>query len=118
MKTFGFELYHSKHNNKLHEQINAAELIYNNHCIALHKHKRYYRLYKVKIDFKNISLSSKGTKKLAYICEIGSQSVKEITDRSEHGYKLFRRNRENKHRKLQLHSLLNPNSIVNTKNHE
>ena len=42
MKTFCFKLYKSKRNDKLHNQINAAGLIYN-HCIALHK--RYHKIF-------------------------------------------------------------------------
>ena len=96
MKTFCFELYHSKHNSKLHKQINAAGLIYN-HCIALHK--RYYRLYKKHLDKNKLQkhlVKLKKNEKFSYIREIGSQAVQEITDRIEHGYKLFWRNRENK----------------------
>ena len=96
MKTFCFELYHSRHNSILHKQINAAGLIYN-HCIALHK--RYYRLYKKHLDKNNLQkhlVKLKKNEKFSYIREIGSQAVQEITDRIEHGYKLFWRNRENK----------------------
>ena len=96
MKTFCFELYHSKHNSKLHKQINAAGLIYN-HCIALHK--RYYRLYKKHLDKNKLQkhlVKLKKNEKFSYICEIGSQAVQEITDRIEHGYKLFWNNRKNK----------------------
>ena len=96
MKTFCFELYHSKHNNKLHKQINAAGLIYN-HCIALHK--RYYRLYGKHLDKNKLQkhlVKLKKNEKFAYICEIGSQAVQEITERIENGYTLFWRNRKNK----------------------
>ena len=96
MKTFCFELYHSKHNNILHKQINAAGFIYN-HCVALNK--RYYRLYKKHLDKNKLQkhlVKLKKNEKFSYIREIGSQAVQEITDRIEHGYKLFWKNRENK----------------------
>lgn len=96
MKTFCFELYHSKHNNRLHKQINAAGFIYN-HCVALNK--RYYRLYKKHLDKNKLQkhlVKLKKNEKFSYIREIGSQAVQEITDRIEHGYKLFWKNRENK----------------------
>ncbi|MBR2207689.1 MAG: transposase [Synergistaceae bacterium] len=96
MKTFCFELYHSRHNSGLHKQINAAGLIYN-HCIALNK--RYYRLYKKHLDKNKLQkhlVKLKKNEKFSYIREIGSQAVQEITDRIEHGYKLFWKNRENK----------------------
>ena len=96
MKTFCFKLYHSKHNIKLHRQINAAGLIYN-HCVALHK--RYYRLYKKHLDKNQLQkhlVKLKKHEKFSYIREIGSQAVQEITDRIENGYKLFWHNREHK----------------------
>ena len=96
MKTFCFELYHSKHNRKLHRQINAAGLIYN-HCVALHK--RYYRLYGKHLNKNKLQkhlAKLKRNEKFAYIREIGSQAVQEITDRIENGYTLFWRNRKNK----------------------
>lgn len=96
MKTFCFELYHSKHNSKLHRQISAAGLIYN-HCVALHK--RYYRLYGKHLNKNKLQkhlVKLKKNEKFAYIREIGSQAVQEITDRIENGYTLFWRNRKNK----------------------
>ncbi len=40
-KTYKYKPYQSNKNEKLHQQIDIAGLIYN-HCIALHK--RYYKL--------------------------------------------------------------------------
>ena len=96
MKTFCFKLYHSEHNYKLIRQINAAGLIYN-HCIALHK--RYYRLYgkyleKTKLQKHLVKL--KKHKRFAYICEIGSQAVQDVTDRIDRAYNLFWSNLKHK----------------------
>ena len=85
MKTFCFKLYHSEHN----RQINAAGLIYN-HCIALHK--RYYRLYGKHLNKNKLQkhlVKLKGHKRFAYIGEIGSQAVQDVTDRIERAYNLF-----------------------------
>ena len=89
MKTFCFKLYHSDHNYELMRQINVAGLIYN-HCIALHK--RYYRLYGKYLDKSKLQkhlVKLKKHKRFAYICEIGSQAVQDITDRIDRAYNLF-----------------------------
>ena len=89
MKTFCFKLYHCDHNNALTKQINAAGLIYN-HCIALHK--RYYRLYGKYLDKSKLQkhlVKLKKHKRFAYIREIGSQAVQDVTDRIDRAYNLF-----------------------------
>ena len=89
MKTFCFKLYHSDHNYELMRQINAAGLIYN-HCIALHK--RYYRLYGKYLDKSKLQkhlVKLKKHNRFAYICEIGSQAVQDVTDRIDRAYNLF-----------------------------
>ncbi len=96
MKTFCFKLYHSEHNYKLIVQINAAGLIYN-HCIALHK--RYYRLYGKYLDKCKLQqhlVKLKKHKKFAYIREIGSQAVQDVTDRIDRAYNLFWHNLKQK----------------------
>ena len=96
MKTFCFKLYKSEHNYKLIRQISAAGLIYN-HCIALHK--RYYRLYGKYLDKNKLQkhlVKLKKQKRFAYIREIGSQAVQDITDRIDRAYKLFWSNRKRK----------------------
>lgn len=96
MKTYCFKLYHSKRNRKLHQQINAAGLIYN-HCIALHK--RYYRLYKKHLNMYQLQKHLTKLKKIykfAYMNEIGSQAVQDITQRIDRAYKLFFRNLKHK----------------------
>ena len=89
MKTFCFKLYHSDHNYELMRQINAAGLIYN-HCIALHK--RYYKLYGKYLDKSKLQkhlVKLKKHKRFAYISEIGSQAVQDVTDRIDRAYNLF-----------------------------
>ena len=89
MKTFCFKLYHSDHNYELMRQINAAGLIYN-HCIALHK--RYYRLYGKYLDKSKLQkhlVKLKKHNRFAYISEIGSQAVQDVTDKIDRAYNLF-----------------------------
>ena len=89
MKTYCFKLYKAKRNKKIHNQINAASLIYN-HCIALHK--RYYRLFGKslkKYDLQKHLTKLKKINKFSYLLEIGSQAVQDITDRIDRAYKLF-----------------------------
>ena len=71
-------------------------LIYN-HCTVLHK--RYYRLYGKYLDkfkLQKYLVKLKKHKKFAYIGEIGSQAVQDVTDRIERAYKLFWSNRKRK----------------------
>lgn len=96
MKTYRFKLYNSKRNKKLHQQINAAGLIYN-HCIALHK--RYYKLFGKSLNMYQLQKHLTKLKKLsrfAYLKEIGSQAVQDITQRIDRAYKLFFRNLKHK----------------------
>ena len=92
MRTYCFKLYNAKKNKKLHRQINAAGLIYN-HCIALHK--RYYRLFGKSLNCYDLQKHLTRLKRLArfaYLKEIGSQAVQDITQRIDRAYKLFFRN--------------------------
>ncbi len=69
MKTFCLKLYHSDHNHELMRQINAVGLIYN-HCIALNKKLKKHERF-------------------AYISEIVSQAIQDVTDRIDLEYNLF-----------------------------
>lgn len=92
MKTYCFKLYRAKRNKKIHRAINAAGLAYN-HSIALHK--RFYRLYGKSLQkyFLQKHLTKlKKIPKFAYLREIGSQALQDITDRIDRAYKLFFRN--------------------------
>ena len=96
MITYRFKLYNSKRNRKLHRQINAAGLVYN-HCIALHK--RYYKIFGKSLNMYQLQkhlTKLKGISRFAYIKEIGSQVVQEITQRIDRAYKLFFRNLKHK----------------------
>ncbi|SDP62863.1 RNA-guided endonuclease InsQ/TnpB family protein [Selenomonas ruminantium] len=96
MRTYHFKLYTSKRNRKLHRQINAAGLVYN-HCIALHK--RYYRLFGKSLNMYQLQKHLTKLKKIfrfAYMKEIGSQAVQDITQRIDRAYKLFFHNLKHK----------------------
>ena len=96
MRTYRFKLYNSKRNRKLHKQINAAGLVYN-HCIALHK--RYYKLFGKSLNMYQLQKHLTKLKKIfkfAYLKEIGSQAVQDITQRIDRAYKLFFRNLKHK----------------------
>lgn len=96
MRTYRFKLYNSKRNIKLHRQINAAGLVYN-HCIALHK--RYYKLFGKSLNMYQLQKHLTKLKKIsryAYMKEIGSQAVQDITQRIDRAYKLFFRNLKHK----------------------
>lgn len=96
IKTFKFKLYHAKRNKKLHNKINIAGLIYN-HCIALHK--RYWHLYHKSLNLcvlqKHITKLKK-IKRFNYLKELNSQTVQDITERIDRGYKLFCSNLKHK----------------------
>lgn len=96
IKAFKFKLYHAKRNKKLHNKINIAGLIYN-HCIALHK--RYWHLYHKSLNLcvlqKHITKLKK-IKRFNYLKELNSQTVQDITERIDRGYKLFWKNLKNK----------------------
>ena len=95
MQTYCFKLYRSHRNRKLHKQINTAGCIYN-HCIALHK--RYYRLFHKSLNMYKLQKHLTKLKRLsrfAYLKEIGSQAVQEITQRIDRAYRLFFSNRKN-----------------------
>ena len=96
MRTYRFKLYNSKRNRKLHKQINAAGIVYN-HCIALHK--RYYKLFGKSLNMYQLQKHLTKLKKIprfAYLREIGSQAVQDITQRIDRAYKLFFRNLKHK----------------------
>ena len=96
VKTFKFKLFHAKRNKKLHNKINIAGLIYN-HCIALHK--RYWHLYHKSLNLyalqKHITKLKK-IKRFNYLKELNSQTVQDIAERIDRGYKLFWINLKNK----------------------
>lgn len=96
MKTYRFKLYKSKRNRKLHKQIDMAGLTYN-HCIALHK--RYYKLFGKSLNMYQLKkhlTKLKKISKFAYMKELGSQAVQDITQRIDRAYKLFFRNLKHK----------------------
>ena len=96
VKTFKFKLFRAKRNKKLHRQINACGMAYN-HCIALHK--RYWKLYHKSLNLYALQKHLTKLKKItrfAYLKEIGSQALQDITQRIDKGYQLFWDNLERK----------------------
>lgn len=88
-KTFKYKMYASARNRKIHQQINAAGMVYN-HCITLHE--RYYSLYHKSLNkfaLQKHLTKLKRVKRFSYLKEIGSQAVQDITDRIARAYKLF-----------------------------
>lgn len=89
MKTYKFKLYSAKRNKKLHRQINAAALAWN-HCVALTR--RYYKSFgkslpKFKLQKHLTKLKTRTP--YAYLTEIGSQALQEVTDRLYKSYERF-----------------------------
>ena len=89
MKTFCYKLYKSKHNAKLHKQINAAGLTFN-HCLALHN--RYYKLFGMFLNqnkLKKHLTKLKRLPKFSYLLEYGSQAVQDVVERINRAFELF-----------------------------
>lgn len=96
MKNFCFKLYNSKKNKYLHAQIDLASEIYN-HFIALHR--RFYRLYKRRIQLCpliNHITKLKQLKKHSHWKLLNAQATQDIIKRIYGGYNLFFRNRKRK----------------------
>lgn len=92
IKTFKFKLFQASRNKKLHKQINACGMAYN-HCIALHK--RYWKLYHKSLNVYALQKHLTKLKKIpkfAYLKEMNSQSLQDVSERIDKGYKLFWRN--------------------------
>ena len=89
IKTYKFELYHSKKNKFLNEQAKICGNIYN-HCIAMKY--RYYQMYGISLNKfrlqKHITKLKK-LKKYSFWNKVGSQAIQDITDRIEKGYQAF-----------------------------
>lgn len=89
IKTYKFKLYNSKKNKKLQYQLWVACKVYN-HCIALHR--RYWHLFHKslnKFQLQKHLTKVKRIKKYQYWNDIPAQSIHDVTDRIDNGYKLF-----------------------------
>ena len=89
MKTFLYKLYTSKHNGRLHQQINIGGVIHN-HCIALHR--RYYRRYKKHLPYYRLKAhitTLKKRPKYRWWTQLGSQAIQNIVERIDKGYQRF-----------------------------
>ncbi len=94
MKTYGFKLYQTKKNKRLHRTIDIAGIIYN-HSIALHK--RFYKLYSKSLGLYRLQkhiTKLKRRPKYSFWNIVGSQAIQDITERIDRAYKLFFRNRK------------------------
>jgi len=89
LKSYVYKLYQNKHSKVLIEEIELASKIYN-HCIALHK--RYYKLFKEHLKLNDLQKHITKIKKRDRYLEwnrLNSQSIQDITQRIERGYRLF-----------------------------
>ena len=94
MKTFKDRLYSNHGNRELHCQIEVYAEIYN-HCIALHK--RYYRLFGKSLSANRLKVhitKLKRTKRFADWNFLASQTIQDVVERIECGYRLIFRNRK------------------------
>ena len=95
MTSFKYKLYPCDHSNIDH-QINVACFIYN-HCIALKK--RFYRRFKKSLTKNQLQkhlTKIKNRNRFGFFSELNSQTIQDITDRIEKGYKAFF-SKKNKH---------------------
>ena len=95
MIAFKYKLYPTD-NNTLDHQINIACFIYN-HCIALKK--RYYKRFKKSISKNTLQkhlTKIKNRSRFGFFSEINSQTIQDITERIEKGYRAFF-SKQNKH---------------------
>jgi transposase len=78
VRTYKFKLYRSKKNQRLHQQIDIAGLVYN-HCIA--RHRRYYRLSGKRLSRYGLMRHITRLKKLpryAHWNLVGSQAIQDV----------------------------------------
>jgi len=95
MISFKYKLYPNDHTNIDH-QINVACFIYN-HCIDLRK--RFYRRFKKSISISKLKAhiaKIKHRKRFSFFGELNSQTIQDIIERIEKGYKSFF-SKKNKH---------------------
>ena len=88
MISLKYKLYPTDHSNIDH-QINVACYIYN-HCIALKK--RFYRRFKVGVSeakLKKHLAKIKHRKRFSFFGDLNSQTIQDIVERIEKGYKAF-----------------------------
>lgn len=89
VKTYQYKLYNSKRNKKLNEIIDLSSWAYN-HCIALHN--CYYRRYKKYLNLYQLQKHLTKLKKHAKFYKwnnIPSQSIQDIAERIDKGFKKF-----------------------------
>ncbi len=88
-RTYKYKLYRSKRLRHIHRAINAAGLAHN-HVVALHR--RYYSLFKKHIGLPKMQshmAKLKSNPRFAFLKELGSQTLQDVSDRVEKGYQRF-----------------------------
>lgn len=87
MKTYKFKLYNDTDSKYLHQKINISGIIYN-HCIALYKF--YYRAYgKYLNKYKLQKHLVKCKRVYSFWKKVDAQTIQQITDRIDEGYRRF-----------------------------
>lgn len=88
-KSFKFKLYNSKRNKELENQLHCAARTYN-HFLALSK--RYYRIFKKSLSSHKAKLhltKLKRLEKFSWLRQLNSQTLQDVVERIEKGYKKF-----------------------------
>ena len=96
MKAYKYKLYKDQDNKYLDQVIDLNGKLYN---LCLSRHKKYYKLFKKYLNVYRLQKHLTKLKKLEkfnWISKIPSQSVQEITQRIDNGYKLFFNNKKKK----------------------
>lgn len=89
IRTYKYKLYKNKKTKHIHQTINISGIVYN-HCIALHK--RYYSLFGKhlnKFQLQKHLTKLKKRDKYNFWKQVPSQSIQNITERIDEGYKKF-----------------------------
>jgi putative transposase len=95
-KSYRFKIYRSNRNKYLRDRINISGIIYN-HCIALHK--RYYRIFKKSLNSAKLQkhlAKIKKFNKYRFWQKVPAQSIQDIAQKIDKGYKLFFLNQKKK----------------------
>lgn len=96
MKAYKYKLYNDEDNKYLDQVIDLNGKLYN---LCLNLHRRYYRRYKKFLHIyklQNNITKLKKINKYQWINKIPSQSIQELTERIDKGYKLFFNNKKAK----------------------
>ena len=96
MKAYKYKLYKDEDNKHLDQLIDLNGKLYN---LCLNLHRRYYKLFKKFLNIYQLQkhlTKIKKQNKYSWISKLPSQSIQEVTERLDKGYKLFFNNKKNK----------------------